>query len=636
VCGIAGIIGNEITDARNRLDRMSGALAHRGPDDAGVSVWPQTGNLPATAFAHRRLSIIDLSRAGHQPMNTPDGRYTIIFNGEIYNYLTLRKELQTEGVKFVSNTDTEVLLQLYASRGVKCIQFLRGMFAFAIRDNGSGKVFIARDHLGIKPLYYYQTDKLFIFASELRAILASELAPRRLSRAGLHSYLQTGSVASPETIIDGILQLPPGHHMTLDAEAEGKLRVEVASYTGEWLADATSMRGVDRPSAVEALREALKESVRVHLVSDVPLGPFLSGGIDSSAIVALMSEVSDARPKTFSVVFEEERFSEAVHARQVAKRFSTEHHEIHLSEQQLLEMLPAAIAAEDQPTMDGINTFVVSKAVKEAGITVALSGLGGDELFAGYPTFRRALRMQSVSRFPSAVRKGVSGMGARVWSRTVQQKKLWQLLSSDGSSSVACAVSRQLFAADEVGTLLANNGHKICPTFVDLAWPEGQLQTDDRINSVSICELRGYMANTLLRDTDSMSMAHSLEVRVPFVDAEIVRFVLSLPGAWKLNGDKRQKPLLQDALGDLLPPEVMNRPKMGFTLPFEEWMQSRLRDDIETAFSDDKQFNSIGLEPIAVRKVWRDFLHAPKAVGWSRPWALYVLVRWCEQHQVTL
>jgi asparagine synthase (glutamine-hydrolysing) len=635
MCGIAGIIGNQLPDVEHRLACMSSALIHRGPDDAGVSLWPERENIPYAAFAHRRLSIIDLSEAGHQPMSTPDGRFSIIFNGEIYNYRTLRKELETEGVRFISNTDTEVLLQLYARRGAECLRWLRGMFAFAVRNSETGEIFIARDHLGIKPLYYYQTEKSFIFASEVRALLASGIVPRRLSRAGLISYLQNGSVASPETIIEDIRLLRPGHYLTITPGANCTLGVSEVSYTEEWFQSEATLSGLDRTSAVEALSEALKESVRLHIVSDVPLGPFLSGGIDSSAIVALMSQVSDARPKTFSVVFAEKRFSEAVHARRVAQKFDTEHHEIHLGEQQLFDMLPAAIAAEDQPTMDGINTYVVSKAVRDAGITVALSGLGGDELFAGYPTFRRALRLQSVARFPGSLRQGISSLGERVWNRSVQHKKLWQLLASDGSPGMAYSVSRQLFPVHEVEPLLSESLGFIHAASINLAALEEGLSEDDPINAVSVCELRGYMANTLLRDTDCMSMAHSLEVRVPFVDVEIVRFVLSLPGAWKLNGG-RPKPLLQDALGDLLPPEVAHRPKMGFTLPFEEWMQSRLRDEIETTFADDKQFGSIGLQPKAVREVWQQFLHAPQRVGWSRPWALYVLGRWCAQHQVTL
>src|SRR5205085_4148234 len=341
--------------------------------------------------------------------------------------------------------------------------------------------------------------------------------------------------------------------------------VEV-SYTGDWLEGATAPQGLDRQAAVEVLREALKESVRVHLESDVPLGPFLSGGIDSSAIVALMSQVSGNRPKTFSVIFTEEKFSEARHARQVATKFDTEHHEIHLGEQRLFDMLPAAIGAEDQPTMDGINTFVVSKAVKDAGITVALSGLGGDELFAGYPTFRRAVRSQSVARVPVSLRRGISSLGVRVWNSSVQQKKLWQSLASDGSPASTCAISRQLFPLSEAGSFFIDGTDFNNNFRANLAFPVERFLGSDVVNAVSLCELRGYMANTLLRDTDCMSMAHSLEVRVPFVDPVVARFVLSLPGAWKLNGG-RPKPLLLDALGDLLPSEITHRPKMGFTLP---------------------------------------------------------------------
>jgi asparagine synthase (glutamine-hydrolysing) len=636
MCGIAGIIGNRVPDGESRLALMSEALVHRGPDDAGVTVWPADGRTPFAAFAHRRLSIIDLSAAGHQPMSTSDGRFSIIFNGEIYNYRALRRELQKEGARFQSDTDTEVMLQLYARRGDGCLKRLRGMFAFAVRDNLSGVVSIARDHLGIKPLYYHHAAGRFIFASEVRALLASGLVPRRLDRGALNSYLESGSVTSPATIIEGVKSLEPGHHITVTPREDSSIEVREASYTEDWLAGVVAPpRGLSRGDAVEALRDALKESVRLHLMSDVPLGPFLSGGLDSSAVVALMSQVANERPKTFSVVFSEEKYSEAAYARRVAEKFGAEHHEIHLGEQQLFEMLPAAIAAADQPTMDGVNTFVVSKAVREAGVTVALSGLGGDELFAGYPSFRRALRLRSASRFPRPLREAVSSAGGLLWNHSAQRSKFWRLLASDGSPASACAISRQLLSADDINAILLPGVRPHPSSEHVYGGFEAELEGKDTVNAVSVCELRGYMANTLLRDTDSMSMAHSLEVRVPFVDAELVRFVLSLPGEWKLDGG-RQKPLLQDALAGLLPPEVANRPKMGFALPFREWMQSRLREDLESTFADDIQFESMGIRPAAVREVWRRFLSDPKKAGWSRPWALYVLGRWCARHRVTL
>jgi asparagine synthase (glutamine-hydrolysing) len=588
-----------------------------------------------TILGHTRLSIIDLSASGNQPMRNSLGGLHLTYNGECYNYIELRRELGEPPGGWRSETDTEVVLRAYECWGVAAFRRLRGMFALALWDEKQQALVLARDLFGIKPLYYYRTERQFVFASELRALLASGLVPRRLSRAGLMSYLQTGSVVSPETIIEGVRLLSPGHYMRVEPGSDGMLQATETSYAGEWLGNGDAPRLSSRGEAVEALRHELSESVRLHLASDVPLGLFLSGGMDSSAIVALMSQVASKRPKTFSVVFAEEKFSEAVHARQVAKKFETEHHEIHLTEQQLFEMLPSAIVAEDQPTMDGINTFVVSKAVKEAGITVALSGLGGDELFAGYPAFRRAVRLKEVARLPRSLRRGISSLGGRVWNRSVPQLKLWQLLASDGSPSAACAVSRQLFLDGEAEALLHDDATFLQSASAGLVGGERMLRMDDPVNAVSLYELSGYMANTLLRDTDCMSMAHSLEVRVPFVDSKVVRFVLSLPGAWKLNGG-RPKPLLHDALGSLLPPEIVNRPKMGFTLPFETWMQSRLRDEIEMAFADDEHYESMGLAAPAVRQVWRQFLRAPQKVGWSRPWALYVLGRWCAQHRVRL
>jgi asparagine synthase (glutamine-hydrolysing) len=634
MCGIAGIFDKTNAHASPGIvEAMVNCLKHRGPDDQGIRKCVAGGEV---IFGHTRLSILDLSQSGHQPMSGSETGVCLNYNGECYNYLDLRRELSVSDIEWRSDTDTEVVLRAYERWGHAAFKRLRGMFALALWDSNRQTLVLARDQFGIKPLYYYRTGKSFIFASELRALLASGLIPRRLGQAGLTSYLQTGSVASPDTIIEGVRLLSPGNYMTVEARKDGTLEVNEIPYV-EDLFDGRLIESpvLDRREAVEALREALKESVRLHLASDVPLGLFLSGGMDSSAILAFMAQVTDERPKTFSVVFAEEKFSEALHSRRVTKKFGTEHHEIHLGEQQLFDMLPTAISAEDQPTMDGINTFIVSKAVKDVGITVALSGLGGDELFAGYPTFRRALRLQSLARFPNSLRKGISSFGERIWNNSVRQKKLWQLLSSDGSAAAVCQVSRQLFPVDEINSLLFKSSDFQRASFAKLDTLEDDIQEYDLVNAMSLYEMRGYMANTLLRDTDCMSMAHSLEVRVPFIDAEIVSCVMRLPGAWKLNGG-RQKPLLQDVLGDMIPSEVMNRPKMGFTLPFEDWMQSRLRDEIETTFADESQFRSIGLQPEEVQGIWRQFLRAPQAVGWSRPWALYVLARWCSQHQVIL
>jgi asparagine synthase (glutamine-hydrolysing) len=345
-----------------------------------------------------------------------------------------------------------------------------------------------------------------------------------------------------------------------------------------------------------------------------------------------MSRVSAHRPKTFSVVFDEGDFTEEAYSREVAARFQTDHREIRLDEEQLFEMLPEAIAALDQPSMDGINTFVVSKAVKNAGVTVALSGLGGDELFAGYPSFRRALKFQSLSTASRRVMRAAVGLSRPFLHGSARREKFSQLVGSGVSAAEVYQISRALFSTAVLAEISADGIGLTSPSELFHA------SQDDVVNGISRLELQGYMANTLLRDTDAMSMAHSLEVRVPFVDVNVIDFVLALPGEWKLRRDHAgvPKPLLADALADLLPREFLARRKMGFTLPFERWMQGRLRTHISAEFDDDRRLAQSGLRAEAVRNVWRRFLQSPRAVGWPRPWSLFVLARWCQINQVTM
>ncbi|HSL54259.1 MAG TPA: asparagine synthase (glutamine-hydrolyzing) [Pyrinomonadaceae bacterium] len=609
MCSISGILSLG-QPSRDAVTRMNHAQKHRGPDDSGIA------SCDGVYLGNTRLAIIDTSTAGHQPMHDPQTGNWITYNGETYNFKDLRDDLGDE--PWISNTDTEVVLRAYRHWGVDAFRKLRGMFAIAIWDAQKQTLLLARDPLGIKPLYYYADQQQFIFASELRALLASGLVPRKLSAAGLDSYLANGSVEAPLTIIEGVKQLLPGHCLEVNRQLELR-EVEFAIPKPE------TFDG-NRDDAVARLRSELEESVRLHLVSDVPLGVFLSGGMDSSAIVALMNRVSDQQPKTFSVVFDEAAYTEAPFSRAVAKRFNTDHSEIRLGEDRLLQILPDAIAAIDQPTMDGINTFVVSSAVKREGITVALSGLGGDELFAGYPSFRRALRFGSMPPASKQVLRAASGVGKRAFNGSVQRDKFWQLMQSAGTPHDVYRISRQLFSGDVITGITgrklnnASNGHR---------------EDNDVVNAISRLELRGYMTNTLLRDTDAMSMAHSLEVRVPFVDVKVTDLVLSLPGEWKLRGNDGPKPLLADAMSDLLPREFLGRPKMGFTLPFEKWMQRNLRGEIAAVMHDAKRMQAIGLNPEMVGQVWRTFLQSPKAIGWSRPWAIYVVLRWCEVNGVT-
>ncbi len=615
MCSISGILSVSRNDLNEVVTRMNTALTHRGPDDQGIV------NCGCVALGNTRLAIIDTSAAGHQPMHDPDTGNWITYNGETYNFKQLRTEIDSEPHAWRSNSDTEVVLRAYRKWGADAFRRLRGMFALAIWDAAKQQLVLARDPLGIKPLYYYRTETVFVFASEVRALLASGVAPRKLSGEGVDSYLATGSVEAPLTIVEGVRQLLPGEYLRVSVS--GKIEIAAFAVSNH---ETNGLRS--RADAVAQLRSELEESVRLHLVSDVPLGVFLSGGMDSSALVALTSRITGDAPRTFSVVFDEPEYSEASHARAIAARFHTDHCETRLTEDQLLTMLPQAIASLDQPTMDGINTFVVSKAVKNAGVTVALSGLGGDELFGGYPSYRRALQVEAMSPISKRLLRATAGFGRVALNGSTQRQKFWQLAASDCRAEDVYRITRQLFSPESVKVLTSRSS----------LHSNIRVEQVDTVNTISALELRGYMTNTLLRDTDAMSMAHSLEVRVPLVDVKVVEFALSLPGKWKLNGDSNgvAKPLLADAVADLLPREIMSRPKMGFTLPFEKWMQGRLRNDIATVLENAVQLRDLGLAPEGVGSTWRRFLQKPRAIGWSRPWSLYVLARWCEINSCSL
>lgn len=625
MCSISGIIQAQplAVGGGQTVETMNALLRHRGPDDEGVWRFGFPGG--EVALGNTRLAIIDTSAAGHQPMLDPQTGNCITYNGETYNFKFLAETLR---INPRSRSDTEVVLHAYRVYGTDAFSKLRGMFALAIWDNQKRELILARDRFGIKPLYYYISNNFLLFASELRAVVGSGLVPRTLSKAGVDSYLASGSISAPLTIVQGVRQLLPGHYLRVRTTESGKIECTATKFTTD--EHEAVPRPYTRDDAVAQLRAELEESIRLHLVSDVPLGVFLSGGMDSSSLVALMSKVADARPKTFSVVFEEAGLSEANYSRLVAQQFRTEHCEIRLSEERLLEMLPDAMAALDQPTMDGINTFVVSKAVKNAGVTVALSGLGGDELFGGYPSFKRALKFASMSKASKQVLRAAAGVGKRVPGSSVRQRKLWQLAESGGSPDQVYEITRGLFANGSVaGINEKRNG---------LASQDEGVGKGDVVNTISRLELQGYMANTLLRDTDVMSMAHSLEVRVPFVDPKVVNYTLSLPGEWKLDQHHNglPKPLLADALADLLPRDFLARRKMGFTLPFEKWLQGRMCPCLSEVFEDDRQLAEAGLVARDVRELWRRFLHAPRTVGWTRPWSLFVLAQWCRLNRVAL
>jgi asparagine synthase (glutamine-hydrolysing) len=598
---------------------MTEALAHRGRDGCGTELLRGVDGSAGGEFGHRRLAILDLSAAGLQPMTDGDAtghRLLITFNGEIYNFRALRAELEGAGIRFRSGSDTEVLLAGWRTWGPAFLPKLRGMYAFAMWDRERRIGIVARDPFGIKPLYVAATRDALWFASEVRA-LAGVAGPPRISPDAVGAYLAYGSVPEPLTILEGVRAFPPGAWAEISLH-DGRVRVSDPRPFARPLEPAGARDAA--PAEVGALvRDALRDSVAHHLVSDVPVAAFLSGGIDSSAVVALAAESAAGRLDTFTVTFSEAAFDESAVAARVAKRFGTRHHDVPLSAVDLLDALPGAFAAMDQPSMDGLNTFVVSRAVARGGFKVVLSGLGGDELFAGYPSFRRAQMLAPV--WGEHLRPVVRRLAAAVADHGPGRlRKATSLLGARSAAHAAYEVSRTLFSREAVRALAG-------PAAVPEPPPPPPGLT--LLQEVSWYELTGYMRNTLLRDSDVFSMASHLELRVPFLDREVARAALAVPDRAKLGA--RSKPALIAALGDLLPREVWDRPKQGFTLPFQTWMRGALRGEVAAALGSAARLRRVGLTEPAVRDIWRSFAEGRGGVSWGRPWALYTLVRWAEQ-----
>lgn len=628
MCGINGLVSSKFSrgEGETIVKKMNITLAHRGPDNDGVWCGDEV------FLGHRRLSIIDLNPESNQPFVTPDQRFVIVYNGELYNYRELKLELQraSQGSGevpyfFRTASDTEVVLAAYLRWGSKCLLHFNGMFAFAIYDTLEKQMFIARDRLGVKPLYYYFGDEGFIFSSEIRPIIHSGVKPFALNSSVLAEYAMYQTVMMPSTIIKGVYSLMPGHYMEW---REGKVS-QVKYYDPNLykpLPDDMSYGEV-----CSKIYGLLSLSVQRRLVADVPFGAFLSGGIDSSAVVGLMSRVSNTRVKTFTVTFDENDFSEAQYAAIIAKRFNTEHHEIKLSPAHFLEELPGALTAMDHPGGDGPNTYLVSKATKKAGITMALSGIGGDELFAGYPVFKRMHRLNQkawINMVPVLARRGI-GYAVKLKNKTISGNKIQELLGQENINfNTAYTLSRSAFTLRELNRLMPGAEPYSGLREIVSAVPQFE---NHLLSSVSLAEIQSYLLNTLLRDTDQMAMAVALEVREPFLDHQLLEFVLGVKDNYKFPHSAKK--LLTDSLGDLLPPDIINRPKMGFTLPWQYWLKNELNSFCE------KNLHALGsrghFKQNELRGLWQKFLSGDPGVSWSRVWHLVVLNSWLEQNKIT-
>jgi asparagine synthase (glutamine-hydrolysing) len=619
MCGIVGILARNTSIAPEVLEQATGSLAHRGPDDSGTVLLRETHPELEVGLGHRRLAILDLSPLGHQPMHDPVTGNWIVFNGEIYNFRELRAELERAGAEFKSHSDTEVVLAAYRVWGESFLTRLGGMFAFALWDAQQKRLLLARDPMGIKPLYYHQSPQTFLFASEVRTLLQTGLVPRKPDPTGVLSFLAFGSVSEPWTIVEGVEAVPPGHMLTVE---DGT--VTTREY---WSPLQPSLS-----AAPDQLPAILCDAVLSHLVSDVPVGVFLSGGIDSSALVAILSQ-NGVRANTFSLVFQEAEFNEAQYSREVARRFGSDHHEIPISQQDTLKVLPDALRAMDQPTIDGINTYLVSAKTRAAGVKVALTGLGADEMFAGYSNFRRVPKLEALSkrfgRLPRLARRPLAASVALLAGKGDRGRKLATLAAGQASPLHPYFLVRALFGATEREELFAgpleDSEQSLSGVLLDFL---AQSATLDPVNRVSYLESNCYMRNTLLRDSDFMSMAHGLELRVPFLDRTLVETCFRIPGAQKLEGNS-PKGLLLNSLGVELPREIVNRPKRGFTLPFENWLRGEMRPVVEAALTS-SNWDQTSLDAGAVREVWNHFLGGE--TSWSRPWSLFVLKNWCEQN----
>ncbi len=607
MCGIAGVIcGGD--QGRQALLKMLETLASRGPDNQGIYSHERAH------IGHRRLKVIDLSPQADQPLANEDSTKLLVANGEIYNFRQLRPQLERLGHRFSSHSDSEVILHAYEEWGKDCLGKLRGMFAFCIFDKLTGALFLARDRFGIKPLYYYFKGDVFIFASQVKAILSSGLVSRIISGQGLSSYLDYGAFRDPFTVIEGVCAFLPGHYATLE---NGQLNI---SRYWDILSASPAFTG-SYDEAAETTAGLLKESVCLHSASDVPLGLFLSGGIDSSGLTSIMSDVSGSKLRTVSLVFDEKDLDESGFSRLISSQFKTQHREVRLSEDDFLSSLPAALSSMDQPTFDGINSFFVSRAAKEAGLTVLLSGLGADELFCGYKSFRHVPGLERLTALmrlmPGFLKSGIAEVAAGLCIGRPGRDKAIEMLRSGSRESPYFWV-RRLFTEGQKYTLLKKS---IPATAESLQ----QLSHLDPVNRVSYLELTNYMRDVLLRDTDFMSMAHSLEVRVPYLDHVLAQFVLSVPGRLKLSG-RRPKPLLLDSLPQKLPRKIYLRRKMGFVLPVGRWMKEDISKEIEEELSCPSEAIKEFVASEGQIAVWRRFLDG--GLSWQRPWALYVLNKW--------
>lgn len=624
MCGIAGKFsfrGQPID--QGLLEHMGKLIAHRGPDDVGYYCQGSVG------LVHRRLSIIDLSPAGHQPMSTPDGKIWIVFNGEIYNYQELRQPFVDQGYPFRSHSDTEVILALYEKYGEACLQYLRGMFAFALWDTRQEKLFIARDRLGKKPLKYYVSDNEIVFASELKALFADPVVPRQVDERAIYHYLSFQYVPGPLTGFQGIAKLPPAHYLVAH-----KGKVDVKRY---W--QLSYAHQVQRPEEewTELIRRELRESVRLRMIADVPLGAFLSGGVDSSAVVAMMAEQSSRPVKTFSIGFPEASHNELEYARMIAQRFGTDHTEF-IVEPKALEVLPKLIHHYEEPYADSsaVPTYYVSQLTRQH-VTVVLNGDGGDENFAGYGRYQIHQFASAYDRVPAFLREGLIRPGAG-WLAKILKTTLTDRANRFAMSMAQGPARRYLdyicyFNEAEKHQLLNQEYLRRLANEDSRRIVEGWFAQVDGLRPIDqalAVDIMSYLPDDLLVKVDIASMAVSLEGRSPLLDHRLMEMAATIPSSLKIRG-REKKYIFKKALSGILPDDVLYRPKMGFGVPIEHWFRHELKDYIRDQLLSSRMADRGLFNMDHVRRYIDEHQHT-RVNHAHRLWALLTLELWFQEY----
>lgn len=621
MCGITGIINfdNKSNIDKFFLKKMTEALHHRGPDDEGFYIHQNIG------MGFRRLSIIDL-KTGHQPLANENGTIQIVFNGEIYNYLEQREILRKKGYIFKTDTDTEVILHLYEEYGIDCLQFLRGMFAFAIWDNKIKQLFCARDRFGIKPLYYYKDNTKFLFGSEIKSILQAKDIDKSLSVDALDSYFANGYITSDLSIYKRIKKLNPGHYLLLSLR--DTISFDIKKYW-EIIFDPDYTKSEEQ--WMEEIKETLSETVRQHMISDVPLGAFLSGGIDSSSVVAMMAQNSSQPVKAFSIGFKEHKFNELKYAREIAEKYGCEYYE-QIVVPESIDLLPKLVRAYDEPFADSsaIPTYYVSKFAREQ-VTVALSGDGGDELFAGYDIYKYFYKIYKFNTNSPCLNKYSWGSLNKIIPQKIPGKGLTYYLSKDKALLGAYLC---IWTKEERTKLLSDNNSMINPQNGSELFKMKILTkglTNDFISNLQLLDMKTFMVDDILTKVDRASMMNSLEVRVPLLDHKFAELCFKIPWNMKLRG-KVQKYIFKKTLELYLPVSILKHPKQGFAIPLSVWFKDDLKEYVQDTLLSPRPLYSEYLDQNYVKKIVLDNQNGMRDLS-KRVWSLLFFEEWLKQNR---